>query len=70
VDESLLQELSKNSEYRLLKRVPTQFFSINSQDPKVFIATIVDLETMGMDPKTHNLRKDRISQTWNVLHTL
>ncbi len=28
---------------------------INHQDPKLFIATIVDLETMGMDPKVNEI---------------
>lgn len=55
MNDSILQEVINNTDYKLLRRVPVQIPSANYQDPKIFIATIVDLETMGMDPKSHEI---------------
>ena len=46
--ESSLIEVSNHPDYRVSKRVPTTLAVRPSQD-KCFIATIVDLETMGLD---------------------
>ena len=51
----LLDELESNPDYKILKRVSEQFSRIPNQDSKVFIATIIDLETMGMDAKVHEI---------------
>jgi DNA polymerase-3 subunit epsilon len=55
MNDSILQEVLNNPDYKILKRVPIQISSANYQDPKIFIATIVDLETMGMDPKANEI---------------
>lgn len=43
-----LSELQNHPDYRVLKRVSEKFERLPSQDNKLFVATIVDLETMGM----------------------
>ena len=55
MNDSLLNELSKNPAYKILKRVLEQHTKAISHDPKLFIATIIDLETMGMDAKIHEI---------------
>jgi DNA polymerase-3 subunit epsilon len=50
-----LNELSTHPDYRILRRVSEQFCPAPNQDPKLFIATIVDLETMGMNAKAHEI---------------
>lgn len=50
-----VQEIINNPDYKLLRRVPVQISSVNHQDPKIFIGTIIDLETMGMDPKSDEI---------------
>ena len=50
-----LDELSSNPEYRILKRVPEEIASTSNNDSRVFTATIIDLETMGMNAKTNEI---------------
>lgn len=47
--ESALRELTDNPDFRVLKRVAERFEQLDSHDPRLFTAAIVDLETMGMD---------------------
>lgn len=53
--EAALHELLADPDYQILKRVPTTLAPKTSADPKSFIATIIDLETMGLDPKNHEI---------------
>ncbi|KTC83715.1 3'-5' exonuclease [Legionella brunensis] len=55
MQESLLNELLANPDYKILRRLSNEFESILNQDPKIFVATIVDLETMGMDAQTNEI---------------
>lgn len=55
MNESFLKEVSAHPDYKILRRIPNQLESIPNQDPKVFLATIVDLETMGMDARTNEI---------------
>ncbi len=55
IDDKKLQELSNHPDYKILKRVPEQYNSKEVSDDKVFIATIIDLETMGMDARVHEI---------------
>jgi DNA polymerase III subunit epsilon len=48
--EQSIEELNRHPDYKILKRVPTTIPEIEaSASSRVFVATIVDLETMGMD---------------------
>ena len=49
--ESSLAEVSKHPDYQVLKRVPTTLPARVTRDAKQFIATIIDLETMGLDAR-------------------
>lgn len=51
----LLEELASNPNYKLLKRVPSELLQVESKAQKKFIATIIDLETMGMDAHSHEI---------------
>ncbi|KTD07195.1 hypothetical protein [Legionella jamestowniensis] len=51
MNDQLLDSLSNHPDYRILKRIPNQFKRESYQDPKLFVATIIDLETMGMDAR-------------------
>ena len=55
MNESSLQELPSHPDYKILRRVPNQIEPVPSQDTKHFIATIIDLETMGMDARNHEI---------------
>ena len=55
MNETALRELLENPDYQILRRVPTILAPKSSDDPRRFVATIIDLETMGLDP-----RKDEI----------
>lgn len=51
----LLKEVLEHPDYKLLKRVPSSLNGIESHASKQFIATIIDLETMGMDATCHEI---------------
>lgn len=53
--EAALHELLADPDYQILKRVPTTLTHKTSTDPKSFVATIIDLETMGLDPNKHEI---------------
>lgn len=53
--ESALQVLAENPDYMVLRRIAEQFERLPHDDPRLFIATIVDLETMGMDAKCNEI---------------
>ncbi len=55
MDEATLYELKQNPDYQILKRVKTTLQPKNSSDSKRFIATIIDLETMGFNAKTDEI---------------
>lgn len=55
MNESWLKELSNHPDYRILKRVPTSLRPRSNTDTREFIATIIDLETMGLDPTTNEI---------------
>lgn len=46
-----IQALKNNPYYKVLERVPESFPSKESNDPQIFSAAIIDLETMGLEPK-------------------
>ena len=50
-----LSELQNHPDYRVLKRVSEKFDRLPNQDDKLFVATIIDLETMGMNPKENEI---------------
>lgn len=49
MNEKALLEVLQHPDYQVLKRVPTIFLPRTSNEPKQFVATIIDLETMGLD---------------------
>lgn len=49
--ESAINVVLKHPDYKILKRIPDEVPIIKSQDAKIFCATIIDLETMGIDAK-------------------
>lgn len=54
--EQSLAELSNHPDYLVLKRIPMEFKDKNiSSESKVFMTTIIDLETMGMDATQHEI---------------
>lgn len=55
MDETSLIALSQHPDYQVLQRVPTTLASKVSTDSKQFIATIIDLETMGLDATEHEI---------------
>lgn len=50
-----LKVLSEHSDYQVLKRVPVSLFSTKITKNKTFVATIIDLETMGLDATQHEI---------------
>lgn len=53
--ESALRELRENPDFQILARVPATLTTKPNVDPKCFVATIIDLETMGLDAKQHEI---------------
>ncbi|WP_058497311.1 3'-5' exonuclease [Legionella drozanskii] len=53
--EELISLISQHSEYQLLKRVPSLYTPRTQTDSQQFIATIIDLETMGLDASLHEI---------------
>jgi DNA polymerase-3 subunit epsilon len=54
--EQYLDELSRHPDYQVLKRVPIELKEISAKpSSKVFMTTIIDLETMGMDATQHEI---------------
>lgn len=53
--EEFIQRLAQHPDYQLLKRVPTSFTPRPQTDSGQFIATIVDLETMGLQAHEHEI---------------
>ncbi|HAT7956459.1 TPA: DNA polymerase III subunit epsilon [Legionella pneumophila] len=55
MNDKLLNSIINNPDYRVLRRIPNHYKRESYQDSKLFIATIIDLETMGMDAKSHEI---------------
>lgn len=55
MNEAALREVSQHPDYQVLTRIPTTFFEQVNTDQKHFIATIIDLETMGLDATKHEI---------------
>lgn len=53
--EDALLTLLEHPDYNVLKRVPTTLVSRVATESKQFIATIIDLETMGLNPMNHEI---------------
>ena len=53
--ESSVREVSEHPGYQVLRRVANQLPPQVATDPKQFIATIIDLETMGLNPKDNEI---------------
>ena len=49
IESVVVEAISKHPDYQLLKRVPLTIKSRINTESKSFTATIVDLETMGLD---------------------
>ena len=50
-----LQQLSQHPDYQVLSRVPTTLIDKQPSASKSFRAAIIDLETMGMDARQHEI---------------
>lgn len=56
MDNQIIETIDKDPNYRLLKKVPEQKPIPHAEDlPPFFIAAIIDLETMGLDPLTDEI---------------
>lgn len=53
--EQSVKEVSEHPDYQVLTRVRTSIPHRVATDPKQFIATIIDTETMGLDAKQHEI---------------
>lgn len=53
--EESLKELSNHPDYQVLKRVPINLLDTKSTENRTFVATIIDLETMGLDATQHEI---------------
>ncbi|WP_454783993.1 hypothetical protein [Legionella sp. WA2024007413] len=54
--EQSFDTLSRHPDFQVLKRVPMQIKERATQpSSKVFMTTIIDLETMGMDATQHEI---------------
>lgn len=54
IDTALL-EVTRHPDYQVLKRVPTSLLARTNTESKQFIATIIDLETMGLEATQHEI---------------
>ncbi|WP_298622583.1 exonuclease domain-containing protein, partial [uncultured Legionella sp.] len=50
-----MRTLSEHPDYLVLKRVPQSLPHHTPSEERTFIATIVDLETMGLNPSQHEI---------------
>ncbi|BCA97223.1 DNA polymerase III subunit epsilon (plasmid) [Legionella antarctica] len=50
-----VQEVSEHPDYQVLNRISTSLAHRVATDPKQFIATIIDLETMGLNATQHEI---------------
>lgn len=50
-----IKELENNPDFRVLKRVPQTLIPKNNTDTKEFVASIIDLETMGLNAHAHEI---------------
>lgn len=55
MSEALFQQLAQHPDYQVLRRVHTLLTERINTDSRQFIATIIDLETMGLDAKQHEI---------------
>lgn len=55
MNETSLKDLLEHPDYQVLRRVETKLPQKSVTDSKQFIATIIDLETMGLNPKTDEI---------------
>ena len=53
--EAALRTVSQHPDYQVLRRVPTTLVNRVATESKQFIATIIDLETMGLNPVNHEI---------------
>lgn len=53
--EASLREVLDHPDYHVLQRVPTEVLPRVARDSQQFIATILDLETMGLNPLTNEI---------------
>lgn len=53
--EEIVQQIAQHPDYQVLKRVPASFLPRASSDSQHFVATIVDLETMGLQAIEHEI---------------
>ena len=50
-----IHEIAQNPDFQILRRVPSSLTTKKNSDEKEFIATIIDLETMGLDASKHEI---------------
>jgi DNA polymerase-3 subunit epsilon len=55
MNDATLQAFLDNPDYKILKRVSNKLDVVQNLDSKTFIASIIDLETMGLDAKSHEI---------------
>lgn len=55
MNNAALLEVTQHPDYQVLRRVPTSLLARTTSDTKQFIATIIDLETMGLDATKHEI---------------
>ncbi|WP_232220892.1 exonuclease domain-containing protein [Legionella tunisiensis] len=50
-----IHEIAQNPDFQILRRVPSSLAAKQNSDEKEFIATIIDLETMGLDANKNEI---------------
>lgn len=55
MNDELIQHINAHPDFQLLRRVPNQFAKRANSVTDCFKACIIDLETMGLDAKTHEI---------------
>ncbi|MCA0402253.1 MAG: hypothetical protein LCH30_00500 [Proteobacteria bacterium] len=53
--EAALRTVSEHPDYQILRRVPLSLMNRVATESKHFMATIIDLETMGLNPKANEI---------------
>lgn len=55
MNKELLEQINAHPDFQLLRRVPNQFTKRMDSTDNTFKACVIDLETMGLDAKTHEI---------------
>lgn len=55
MNEELIQQIHAHPDFQLLRRVPNSFIKREDSESELFKACLIDLETMGLDAKIHEI---------------